>query len=58
MQKMKYFFNFLSEARVSKAAEKADYQKQTTNATESQFNMIKKLEIDLSTHKDLINYSQ
>ena len=52
------FQTFKAESLVSKAAEKADYQKQTTNATESQFNMIKKLEIDLSTHKDLINYSQ
>ena len=37
-------------------AQKAEYQKQTTNQSESQFNMLKKLELDINAHKKLINY--
>jgi N,N'-diacetyllegionaminate synthase len=43
---------------VSKNAQKADYQKQTTDASESQFDMIKKLELDGETHRELITYCQ
>jgi N,N'-diacetyllegionaminate synthase len=50
------FQTFKTENLVSKNAQKADYQKQTTDAQESQFDMIKKLELDLSTHKELMNY--
>ena len=50
------FQTFKAEKLVSKNAQKADYQKQTTNKTESQFDMIKKLELDLDTHKELIAY--
>jgi N,N'-diacetyllegionaminate synthase len=50
------FQTFKAEKLVSKNAQKADYQKQTTNKTESQFDMIKKLELDLETHKELISY--
>lgn len=50
------FQTFKAEKLVSKHAQKADYQKQTTNKTESQFDMIKKLELDLETHKELISY--
>jgi len=50
------FQTFKAEKLVSKNAQKADYQKQTTNKTESQFDMIKKLELDLETHKELIAY--
>jgi len=50
------FQTFKAEKLVSKSAEKADYQKQTTNNSESQFDMIKKLELDLDTHKELISY--
>lgn len=50
------FQTFKAEKLVSKHAQKADYQKQTTNKTESQFDMIKKLELDLDTHKELISY--
>jgi len=41
---------------VSKNAQKAEYQKQATNQSESQFSMLKKLELDTNTHKKLIEY--
>lgn len=50
------FQTFNAEKLVSKNAQKADYQKQTTDTKESQFDMIKKLELDLETHKELISY--
>jgi N,N'-diacetyllegionaminate synthase len=50
------FQTFKAEKLVSKNAQKADYQKETTDKTESQFDMIKKLELDLETHKELISY--
>jgi len=52
------FQTFKAENVVSKNAQKADYQKQTTDALESQFDMIKKLELDVETHKELIAYCQ
>jgi len=52
------FQTFKAESLVSKNAQKADYQKQTTDASESQFDMIKKLELDVDTHKELIAYCQ
>jgi len=50
------FQTFKAEKLVSKNAQKAEYQKQTTDKIESQFDMIKKLELDLDTHKELISY--
>jgi len=50
------FQTFKTENLVSKNAHKAEYQKQTTDSNESQFDMIKKLELDLDTHKELISY--
>jgi N,N'-diacetyllegionaminate synthase len=50
------FQTFKAENLVSKNAQKAEYQKQTTDKTESQLEMIKKLELDFDTHKILINY--
>jgi len=52
------FQTFKAETLVSKKAQKADYQKQTTDTEESQFEMIKKLELDLETHRELIAYCQ
>lgn len=52
------FQTFKAKNLVSKNAQKADYQKQTTDASESQFDMIKKLELDLEAHKELIAYCQ
>ena len=50
------FQTFKAENLVSKNAQKAEYQKQTTNPSESQFNMLKKLELDTNAHKRLIDY--
>lgn len=50
------FQTFKAEKLVSRNAQKADYQKQTTSNSESQFDMIKKLELDSDTHKELISY--
>ena len=50
------FQTFKTENLVSKHAQKADYQKETTDAKESQFDMIKKLELDVETHYELISY--
>ena len=50
------FQTFKAENLVSKNAQKAEYQKQTTDPSESQFNMLKKLELDTNAHKRLIDY--
>ncbi len=50
------FQTFKAESLVSKTASKADYQKETTDQQESQYDMIKKLELDLNTHHKLIEY--
>jgi len=52
------FQTFKAEDLVLKEAQKAQYQKETTNAQESQFDMLKKLELDVNAHKELIAYSQ
>jgi N,N'-diacetyllegionaminate synthase len=52
------FQTFKAENLVVKNTQKAEYQKQTTDALESQFDMIKKLELDVETHKELIAYCQ
>jgi N,N'-diacetyllegionaminate synthase len=50
------FQTFKTENLVLKNTQKAEYQKQTTDASESQFDMIKKLELDMETHIELIAY--
>lgn len=50
------FQTFKTENLVSKLAPKAKYQKETTSASESQFDMLKKLELDENTHEELIIY--
>ncbi len=50
------FQTFKAEKLVSKNAAKAEYQKQTTDKAESQFDMIKKLELDEATHHGLMSY--
>ena len=51
------FQTFKSEKVVSKFAPKAGYQKQTTDSKESQYEMIKKLELDVEAHKELMDYA-
>ena len=50
------FQTFKAKNLVSKNAQKAQYQKKTTDANESQYEMIKKLELDIETHKKLMAY--
>ena len=50
------FQTFKAEKLVNKNAEKAEYQKENSGATESQFEMLKKLEIDEEAHLILQNY--
>lgn len=52
------FQTFKAEKLVSKNAQKADYQKDTTKSEETQFEMLKKLELDVQTHKELIAYAK
>lgn len=50
------FQTFKADKLVSKSAQKAAYQKQTTSKNESQYEMIKKLELDEAAHRELIRY--
>ena len=51
------FQTFKAEKLVSKNAQKAKYQKENmSDSDDSQFNMLKKLELDTDTHKELIDY--
>lgn len=53
------FQTFKAEKLVSKNARKAEYQKKNINdGDDSQFNMLKKLELDVDTHNELIAYCQ
>lgn len=47
------FQTFCTESLVSKSAKKADYQISTTNSSESQFDMIKKLELSYESHIEI-----
>lgn len=48
------FQTFKAEQMVSRSAPKAEYQTKTTDAGESQFEMIKRLELDEAAHEQLI----
>ncbi len=50
------FQTFKASNLVSKTAQKAEYQKQTTDINETQFEMIKKLELNVDAHKELMAY--
>jgi N,N'-diacetyllegionaminate synthase len=50
------FQTFKADKLVSKRAQKADYQKQTTSVDETQYEMIKKLELNDNAHRILIRY--
>lgn len=52
------FQTFQAKNLVSKDAQKAEYQKQTTDQNESQFEMIKKLELSEAMHHELFAYCQ
>jgi len=50
------FQTFKAASLVSKNAEKAEYQKLTTDSNESQYEMIKRLELNYDDHSKLIEY--
>jgi len=50
------FQSFRAENLTTKNAQKAIYQKETTNISESQFKMLKKLELNDEMHRELISY--
>lgn len=50
------FQTFKAEALVSRDAKKADYQMETTKQSESQYDMLKKLELTPDMHEQLIAY--
>ena len=50
------FQTFKAGSLMTHEAEKANYQKSISNKNESQFEMIKKLELDRKAHEELINY--
>jgi N,N'-diacetyllegionaminate synthase len=52
------FQTFKSENLVSRNTQKAEYQKKTTDSSESQLEMLKKLELDSDAYKKLIDYCQ
>lgn len=50
------FQTFKAEMLVSRSAPKAKYQEKVTNAEETQFEMLKRLELSPEIHRDLIDY--
>jgi len=52
------FQTFKAEDVVTISAEKAPYQKETTNSEESQFEMIRKLELSRENFEELSDYAQ
>lgn len=52
------FQTYVTEELVSKQAEKADYQKKETDNHESQYDMLKKLELSFDDFKRLQQYSE
>jgi len=50
------FQTFKADLIVSKYAKKAQYQRRATDANESQLDMLKKLELSVNDHKELIKY--
>tara|TARA_B100001063_G_C16751692_1_gene550632 strand:+ start:136 stop:1131 length:996 start_codon:yes stop_codon:yes gene_type:complete len=50
------FQSFKAENLATKNSQKATYQKETTNIEESQFEMLKKLELNFEMHKELFLY--
>jgi len=51
------FQTFKTEEVVTKSAEKAEYQKKTTGTEESQYDMVKKLELTEEDHLELKSYA-
>lgn len=52
------FQTFVTEEVISKRAEKAEYQKESTGADESQYEMVKKLELTFDNFRQLQQYAE
>lgn len=52
------FQTFVTEEVISKRAEKAEYQKESTGADESQYEMVKKLELTFDNFRQLQQYAK
>jgi len=52
------FQTFITENCITKDAKKAEYQLSMTNKNETQFEMVKKLELDHVAHKELIQHCE
>jgi N,N'-diacetyllegionaminate synthase len=52
------FQTFKSETLTTKTAKKAEYQNETTDTNQSQFDMIKRLELDLHAHETLRHHCE
>ncbi|MBL6841446.1 MAG: N-acetylneuraminate synthase [Pelagibacterales bacterium] len=50
------FQTFKAKNLATKSSQKAAYQKETTNKEETQFDMLKKLELNKKEHEELISY--
>jgi len=51
------FQTFSAERLVTRTAKKAEYQSKSTNSNESQYEMLRSLELTVTMHKELINHS-
>jgi N,N'-diacetyllegionaminate synthase len=50
------FQTFTAEKLVCRHAEKAEYQKRTTETSRGQYELIKRLELDINAHRELFDY--
>src|SRR6185369_7773819 len=50
------FQTFKADNLVSRSAPKAEYQTRTTGAAESQYEMVRKLELDVQAHETLMEH--
>ena len=50
------FQTFKAESLVTSTADKADYQKRSDQTDQSQYDMLKQLELDRSSHETLVDY--
>ena len=50
------FQTFKAESLVTSTADKADYQKRSDQTDQSQYDMLKQLELDRSSHERLVEY--
>jgi len=50
------FQTFAADRLVTREAPKAEYQKQTTSAAESQYEMLRRLELSAEAHRELMDY--